>query len=234
MKVKTPKAFIFDFDGVLTRAEKKYSANLMAWIEEAKRYGVSMDVRVFYINEGSAHKVAEALIKRYHLKGVSEEQLVREKTEIASNLVNRTPNKLYPQVENILRYLHSKNIKLAIATGADRNTVEKSIPPDLFELFDYDATVTADDKIDGRKIKGKPDPEQYQIAVARLSEKFHLDPSDCWVVENSPLGIQAAKAAGLYCLALMTTLSRATLKRAGADKVFANNGTFYRYLPNII
>ena len=75
---------------------------------------------------------------------------------------------------------------------------------DLFEVI-----------VTGNQVsRGKPDPESYRLAAARLG----IGPSECLVVENAPLGIQAARAAGMGCVALETGLPAEQL--AGAERVF--------------
>ena len=51
---------------------------------------------------------------------------------------------------------------------------------------------------------GKPDPEVYLLA-AKLLE---LDPSECVVIEDAPVGIEAARRAGMAAVALATTFTR--------------------------
>jgi sugar-phosphatase len=60
---------------------------------------------------------------------------------------------------------------------------------------------------------GKPDPEPYRKGAQLLG----MPAADCIVIEDSPAGIQAGKAAGARVLALRTTASDAELQRAGAD-----------------
>jgi sugar-phosphatase len=61
--------------------------------------------------------------------------------------------------------------------------------------------------------RGKPDPEGYLTAAARLG----VAPADCVVVEDAPPGLAAARAAGMRCVALTTTHAESAL--AGADLV---------------
>lgn len=65
---------------------------------------------------------------------------------------------------------------------------------------------------------GKPHPEPYQKAAARLG----YPPSECVVVEDAPAGIQAGKAAGARVIAVPTTSNRRELEKAGADWVVRN------------
>jgi sugar-phosphatase len=66
--------------------------------------------------------------------------------------------------------------------------------------------------------RGKPDPEPYLKAAARLG----YAPEDCVVVEDAPAGIRAGKAAGARVIAFPTTSKRAELEAAGADWVVRN------------
>ena len=66
--------------------------------------------------------------------------------------------------------------------------------------------------------RGKPDPEPYLKAAARLG----FAPADCVVVEDAPAGIRAGKAAGARVIGLPTTSNRAELEAAGADWVVRN------------
>jgi sugar-phosphatase len=65
---------------------------------------------------------------------------------------------------------------------------------------------------------GKPHPEPYQKAAARLG----YPASECVVVEDAPAGIRAGKAAGARVIAVPTTSNRRELESAGADWVVRN------------
>jgi sugar-phosphatase len=65
--------------------------------------------------------------------------------------------------------------------------------------------VTADDVR-----RAKPDPEPYLQAAARLA----LEPGDCVVVEDSPVGLAAAKAARMRAIGVLTTHAAPALARA--------------------
>lgn len=65
---------------------------------------------------------------------------------------------------------------------------------------------------------GKPDPEPYLKAAAKLG----FAASDCIVVEDAPAGVRAGKAAGARVIAVLTTVSRRHLEDAGADWILHN------------
>ncbi|MFY9905308.1 MAG: HAD family hydrolase [Terriglobales bacterium] len=65
---------------------------------------------------------------------------------------------------------------------------------------------------------GKPDPEPYLKAAAKLG----FEPSDCIVVEDAPAGVRSGKAAGARVIAFLTTMRRRDLEDAGADWILEN------------
>ena len=65
---------------------------------------------------------------------------------------------------------------------------------------------------------GKPDPEPYLKAAAKLG----FAASDCLVVEDAPAGVRAGKAAGARVIALLTTMARRDLEAVGADWIVQN------------
>ena len=96
-------------------------------------------------------------------------------------------------------------MRLAVASSADCvkvtiNLGEIGLPADTF-----DAVVNGLDVVNK-----KPDPEIFLTAAAKLA----LDPAECLVVEDAVNGVEAAKAAGMRCLALTTSFTPDDLKDA--------------------
>lgn len=108
-------------------------------------------------------------------------------------------------------------LPIAVASGALREEVEFVL--DRGGLLDcFQAIVTIEDVE-----RAKPDPEGYELALARLNAGRSGDalaPSDVVVFEDSAPGVQAAKAAGMACIAVLGTLGAADADRLGlADLV---------------
>ena len=66
--------------------------------------------------------------------------------------------------------------------------------------------------------RGKPNPEPYLMGAKILG----VSPAECVVIEDSPSGVRAGKAAGARVVALRTTATDAELQEAGADWVVEN------------
>ena len=65
-------------------------------------------------------------------------------------------------------------------------------------------------------VRGKPHPDPYLNAATKLG----VLPQECLVIENAPLGIKSAKRAGIYCIAICSTLDKSYLSEA--DKIVEN------------
>ena len=72
-------------------------------------------------------------------------------------------------------------------------------------LREFDVVVTGDDIT-----QGKPSPEAYVLAARELG----VLPAECLVIENAPFGVRAARAAGMPCVAICSTLSAHHLQEA--------------------
>ena len=105
--------------------------------------------------------------------------------------------------------LSSNNIKLGIVTAGLRERIFSSVPKQFLDMFDV--IICGDDIA-----KGKPFPDPYLEGMKKLK----LEPKDCIIVENSPIGVTSAKASGSYCIAICSTLNNVHL--AKADEIFMN------------
>lgn len=100
--------------------------------------------------------------------------------------------RLFPDAAATLQCATQAGVHLGIVTGARRHEAEWVVQH-LLDGLQLDVLVTGDDVR-----HGKPDPEPYLLAAQRLQ----LPPTACVVVEDTPAGIQAAKAAQMRCLAV--------------------------------
>lgn len=99
--------------------------------------------------------------------------------------------------------------RIALATSATSRNRKATLQ--LLGVGDlFHAVVDADGHT-----RPKPDPEVFLVAL----EKLRLRPDECWIVEDSMNGLQAAKAAGCFTAAITTTFNKQRLSIAGADVV---------------
>ena len=70
------------------------------------------------------------------------------------------------------------------------------------------------------------------MPFVKAMERIGVKNKNCLVVENAPLGISAAKKAGVYCIAIETTLNKKILKEA--DLILPSFHEFYKFAKNNI
>ncbi len=210
------KAIIFDVDGVLVDS-MFFQAD--AWAKAFKEIGITITREDIYELEGSNDA---RLIKAIFEKAGKEpeswhfEQLPERKREF----LEFDEIKPFQGVLDCLDEL-KKHFRLAMVSGSNVNTVTKIVGkffPGYFEVI-----------INGSDLeRGKPDPDPYLKAV----EKLDVTKNECVVVENAPLGIIAAKRAGLYCVAVASMLEPEKIQHA--DLVLENHTALLDYLKSLI
>jgi pseudouridine-5'-monophosphatase len=181
---------IYDNDGLLLDTEPFYTT---AHEIMASRYGKVFDWTVKSKMIGlRAEDSANVLIQSLQLPMSVPEYLEARKHILAELFPQAKP---LPGAVRLTTHLHRAGIPQAVATSSDRYHFDLKITyhQDWFRLFE--CIVTGDDP----EIKrGKPDPDIFLITAKRLK----ASPSQCLVFEDSPSGIEAACAAGMYTIAV--------------------------------
>jgi pseudouridine-5'-monophosphatase len=209
------RAVIYDLDGVLLETEHFYTEVTQ---EIVSAYGKRFDwsIKSKMIGRPSRDS-AEYLVATLALPITPDDYLrLREKA-----LIERFPRaEEKPGAEAFVRALHARRVPQAVATSSEKRLydLKTSRHTDWFALFA--AKVTGDDP---RVARGKPAPDIFLIAAAQLG----VHPRDCVVFEDSPVGLEAARAAGMLVVALPDPqMDRAVF--AGADLVV---GDFRELVP---
>lgn len=178
------KAVIFDMDGTLIDAQDWH---YLALNEALQIFGVS-------ISPEEHHARFDGLPTRRKLQMLSDEGRLPEHVHslISDVKQERTlryvSSKAFPRVEQLLMmsWLKKQGLKVAVATNSIRSSAQTMLAS-VGVLPFLDALVSNEDVS-----RPKPDPEMYSLTAKLLS----LDPSDCLVVEDHELGVQAGLAAG--------------------------------------
>ena len=193
-----------------------------AWDEIARRHFLSFTPEECYREEGrTGLDILEELFRREQLKGnpteidslSHQEQIQRiqsiykEKSDLFHALGPVLPIK---GAYELLRYLQSlPHTQIWIVTGSAQQTLFDQLNTAFPGIFSRERMITAHDVR-----HGKPSPEPYLTAWQRTQ----LPKTDCCVIENAPLGVRSAKAAGLFTYAVNTgNLPISNLQNEGAD-----------------
>lgn len=192
------KGILFDFDGTLADTME---GHYQAWKSALAEHGIAIEAEDYYPLEGTGlHDVAREFTKDLSWTGAAVEELVRKKKQF---YVERQSIVFYPGVESLVSDLRARKVPMAVVTAGHLDQLQSFVPGHFLEQFD--ALITGD-----LIARGKPDPESY----LRGAEKLGLAPVDCIAVENSPLGVRSARRAGIYCIAICSTVGRAGLSEA--------------------
>ncbi len=194
------KAVLFDYDGVLVNS---MPFHVKAWQSVFTDFEITIKPTEVLLREGARPiELARDIFADRSLE-ISELELkefVDKKQQIYRKI---TEAKIENGTEAFLKNLRKQGKLIGLVTGTVRLNIEHSHSSEFIALFD--TIVTADDVENG-----KPNPECYLNAARELT----ISPNNCLAVENAPLGIQAAKNAGMQVAALMTTLDKAILPDA--------------------
>lgn len=191
------KAVVFDCDGVLVDTEPLHYQAFQEILQPLDlgfdydhylKHYIGFDDRDAFIEafrEGNRPLDAETLHSLIEAKGNA---LLR----IIANGVSS-----FPGVTALVHELAAGGIPLAVASGALRHEVELFLK--VLGLEDAFSVIVAADDVS----RSKPDPETYLAALKRLQTGLgsnHADPTRCIAIEDTPTGIQSAKAAGLFVI----------------------------------
>lgn len=202
-------AAIFDFDETMIDLEKQHTAacDRLCRAMGARYTDMPEDFR-----NASGKRVVDDVREMRDFFGWSRglDDLLAERQHYFDNEIVASPDlELMTGVAPFVRGLHGRGLLLAITSSAVRNSIETIL--DRFDLLSLFAVI-----VDGGEVhRGKPDPEAYLITAGRLG----IDPARSVVFEDSAIGVRAAKAAGMYCIAVRNPKAKIVQDLSPADAV---------------
>ncbi|GBC99166.1 Phosphorylated carbohydrates phosphatase [bacterium HR17] len=208
------RALIFDFDGVLVDSERIQFEALQVALREVGLTLAWDDYRAIGIGLPDRDAVRLALQRRGTNDPKLVDKVLARKTALYDAWLTERV-KASDGMANIVRALAQRFV-LAIASGAMRHQIEAVLQREgVRECF---AVIVSHDDYE----RGKPDPTPFLLALERLNEGVQppLRPHECVVVEDAPAGVQAARAAGMRCVAVTTYFEATEL--CGADVVIGH------------
>lgn len=183
------KAAIFDLDGVIVESEH---AHITAEKQTMLKHGVHITSQELHKYTGTtARLMFTELIRKYNLNTTFEE-IFTEKEEIMFRLL-KEDTRPTEGVIDLLHKLKQRNIRLAIASSSHRRLVDYVLERLNIKTM-FDSIMSAEDVV-----HSKPDPEIFLKSARALN----VSPSECLVVEDAALGVEAAKRAGMKCVGYM-------------------------------
>jgi beta-phosphoglucomutase len=198
------QAIIFDFDGVIADSEPLH---LRGYQQVLHKDGIELTREEYYerylgFDDSGLFR---ALAKDRHVT-VSDDTVDRWidlKSHIVEALLSSS-GVLFPGAVDCVQALASR-FPLAIASGALQPEIE-IVLRHAGLAGSFKAIASASDGV-----RGKPAPDLYLLALAKLSDITHVDASCCVAIEDSHWGLEAAKHAGLRTVAITHTYPAAEL-----------------------
>ncbi|MDD3321111.1 MAG: HAD-IA family hydrolase [Paludibacter sp.] len=212
-----PKAIFFDMDGVLFDSMKFHA---VSWLKAMLQVGLPFTETEAYMNEG---RTGASTIDNVFVAVRGRNATEKEKKEIykiksthfeACGKIERMPFAL-----ELLQKIKAENKDIFVVTGSGQPSLIDSLQENFPDIFKKEKMVTAFDVTNG-----KPHPEPYLKAL----KKSGLQPWEVVVIENAPLGVESANAAGLFTIAVNTgPLNPEVLSNSGANLVLKDMEDLY-------
>ncbi|HXX62434.1 MAG TPA: HAD family hydrolase [Bacteroidota bacterium] len=215
-KIRTVAGVIFDCDGTLTRTNELIFAtfNYITSKYCGKTYAPSEIIALFGPPE-------EGAIVQF----VGEDHLAEAMDDLCTFYRNhhREMAGLHAGIEDVLRFLKSRQIPLGVFTGKGRRTIAITLE-ELGIASYFDMVISGNDVQ-----RHKPDPE----GIEKFVKAFHLNPAEVLMVGDALGDITAARGAGVVSVAVLwDSYDRARTARAGAHLLFDDVPSFLSWLTN--
>jgi beta-phosphoglucomutase len=206
--INVPGAVIWDMDGVLAPT---MGLHYEAMDLVLRKNGLKTPEEIYSIGTGRAD--AENLTYVLQKNGIDNTdqnfkgllfKLIEEKSRALLRLVSERKLDSTPGVKGWLSAIQMRKIPCAVSSSSSMQIILRMIENLEFSQY-FDVIIS------GANLKSsKPDPTIF----LRTALALDVAPTDCLVIEDSPPGVEAAKRAGMQCIAIGTTIPLGELKQA--------------------
>lgn len=203
------KAVIFDVDGLMFETEK---VGKIFFEKLNKKYCLKIDESFRQSMCGKKESVIREELKQ-KFPNFDVDQYRDEWINACQNHFIKYGAKAKKGLKNILKFLISKNIKIAVASGSPKFHIENIFNKANIDMNIFDAVVCADDKV-----KSKPNPE----IMLKVCEKINEKPKNVVVLEDAINGIISAKKAGCLAFMIPDLIQPNNEMREISDKILTN------------
>jgi beta-phosphoglucomutase len=189
----TKPAFVFDMDGTIV---DNMAFHMESWLAFFARRGKTYDPDAFF-RETAGAQVREILRERLDADIPDDEIAVLAQEKEALYREMYAPHRSAIQgFEDFVTRARADGVKLAVATSAPPANIVFTLD-ELDLRRHFDAVVGAADVA-----RGKPHPDVF----LKAAEKLGVPPADCIVFEDAPMGVEAARRAGMRTVVITSTL----------------------------
>jgi HAD superfamily hydrolase (TIGR01509 family) len=189
------RGLIFDFDGLILDTELP---GVQCWQEIYHEYGCTFPASSYVESIGTLPRTFNVYdhLEAQTGRPIDRDALQQRRLRRSIEIILRQP--VLPGIEDYLGEAKRRGLKLGVASSSSRDWVAGHLERlALLPLFDH---LSCGDMV----AMTKPHPELYQTALASLQ----IDPHEAIAFEDSPHGVTAAKAAGIFCVAVPNLVTK--------------------------
>ena len=213
------RAMIFDLDGTLVQTERLKALSYASAMTDLCSYKVAETEIVEAFKEVvglSRREVAMYLLKRFEAESAASKHMdefgvstpwqayVQMRMRYYEDMLadpDVLRNNQWSHNMTLLEEARRAQCKVGLATMSHCPQVQRILQVlNLSEFFNF---IASRDDVE----MGKPDPEIYRL----VSKELDVPPEECLVIEDSPAGVRAALAAGMWCIAVTTPFTRQSM-----------------------
>ena len=199
---------IFDFDETMIDLEAEHT---YAYAALCRDYGSDYGRMPESFRHGSGRRIIDDIHEMKRFFGWTEaiETLFKRRHEHFLHACRTQPLELMSGVVDVVHALHDRGLTLAVTSSAVGDAIDEILR--RFGIRDCFALI-----VEGRDVrKGKPDPEPYLLTARKLG----IQPAHAIVFEDANVGVLAAKAAGMYCIAIRNPNAKIFQDLTAADVI---------------
>lgn len=205
---KNGLAVIWDMDGTMVDTAELH---FRAWVEIGERLKQPFSRADFTATFGWRNP---EILRHIYGDRFNEQEIAdwgEQKEVLYRAAAQQQDVELLPGVRRLLEELHAAGFRQAVGSSAPRANLDLILRLTKVEAY-FDAVISMEDTQ-----RGKPDPQVFLLASGKLG----VPPEKCLVIEDAPVGVKAARAGGMRCIAVNFAGHHGVdkLVAAGADRV---------------
>lgn len=180
---------IFDMDGVLIKSEYAYSLAIQRVLAD---HGVDVDLSYIDQYRGRSNpETWQEIIADFSVLDQASDYYIDRVFSYREEIVARDGIIPCDHILELLNAWHGKGYRMSVASSSPMSEIERTM--DALGIRSYFEHLVTGEAV----AQSKPAPDIF-LYSAKL---MNLEPKDCIVIEDSSHGVQAAKLAGMYCIA---------------------------------
>ncbi|MCJ8278526.1 MAG: HAD family phosphatase [Rivularia sp. ALOHA_DT_140] len=206
------KAVIFDFNGVIVKDESIHQQLIEEMLLAENLVLKRGEYKQICLGRNDKGCLKDLLSSRGRV--ADEGYLTKLQQKKARNYIEQIEAleklPLYPGLNDFLFQIRSSDLKLAIVSGAIRPEIDFIL--EKADLAEYFQIIVSSEDI----YTSKPEPDGYLLALERLRTQYpqlNLQADECLAIEDTLIGVQAAKAAGMNVVGVANTYPFHMLQR---------------------